>query len=408
MKLKTLIIVIVIVLLIVGVGFYFLAQRSTNTATPSGQTGSLPNTGNQQFPTSTGPGNGGTANSNPSPSSTHFGIVSNESILDYFIDAQNKTVVIEPDGEIKAITNGMASILSTSTFQNIASAAFSYDGKKILVSFASSTGPQTSIFDVAAKSWIKLPAGMQSPAWSPTDYQVAYLQSSSGRSETIYTVNAGNASVKPSVIGTVTAEDSMLQWLNKTTLILSDKPSVFTQGSVWFFNIPNQTLTAMAVEYPGLESAWSSTTSTFGLIFSSNAQNSGGHLSFVDAKGSQKTMAFTTLPSKCGFSLAISTSTTATSTTIKAPKIITTSSLSIYCAVPRDQQTLSIARLPDEYEQKILFTADDFYKINISDGVLSTIFNDQNQTFDATRLKVFNNTLFFVNRYDSKLYAISL
>ena len=79
-----------------------------------------------------------------------------------------------------------------------------------------------------------------------------------------------------------------------------------------------------------------------------------------------------------------------------------------YPPAGRDQQTFSNARLPDEYEQKVLFTADDFYKINVANGTLTAIFNDPGQTMDATKLKAFNNALFFVNRYDQKLYAISV
>lgn len=397
MKLKNLIIVIVIIFILAGVGLYFLLGRSgTNTAAPSGQTGSLPSTGNQQFPSGQNQGASATA------SSTNFGVISNEPVLDYFVDAQNRALVVEPDGEIKAVINGQVSVLSSSTFQNIANAAFSYDGKKIMVSFTNSAGLQTTVFDVASGSWAKLPAGMQSPVWSPTNYQVAYLQSGGVGSETIYTVNAGSSSAKPSAVGTIAAQDSMLQWPNKMTMVVSDKPDVYVAGSAWFFNLANQTLAPAVSEYPGLESVWSNTTTTMGLVFSANSGNSGGNISLIDQAGNSKSLSFDTLPSKCGFSMEISTS--SPNSKFQAPS----SSFVIYCAVPRDQQTFSVARLPDEYEQRVFFTADNFYKINLADGTLIAVFNDPSQTLDATKLKVFNNTLFFINRYDLKLYAISL
>jgi hypothetical protein len=80
--------------------------------------------------------------------------------------------------------------------------------------------------------------------------------------------------------------------------------------------------------------------------------------------------------------------------------------LDFYCAIPRDQDTLGIARLPDEYDQKILFTNDDIYKISTIDGNSSDLLSGQ--TIDATNLKIFNHILFFVNRYDQKLYAMTL
>jgi hypothetical protein len=64
--------------------------------------------------------------------------------------------------------------------------------------------------------------------------------------------------------------------------------------------------------------------------------------------------------------------------------------------------------LPDDYYKKAFFTLDDFYSIGLDNGVVTAIFADQNQALDAINPKVFNQILFFVNRYDSKLYAISL
>lgn len=393
MKLRTLIIIVAAAIIIAAIGFYFLTRGGANTAASPGQTGSLPNVGTQQTPPGTPKTPTPAGNFSNSTSSQRFGIISNDPALAYSVDNQNNITIIRPDGNIETVANDNATIISSLKIQNIASAAFSFDGRKILVNYASSSNLQTDVFDMASKSWTLLPAGMQSPVWSPTDYRIAYLQNAGTGSETIAITGAKNPGA--SIIATLATQDMALQWPNKNTLVVSDKPSVFADGSIWFFNLPNKTLTPVAAEYPGAESAWGNATSTLGLIFSSNPQNSGGRLSFIGAGGNPKAVSFTTLPSKCGFSIETSTSSR-------------TSSPVIYCAVPRDQQTFSIARLPDEYEQKILFTADDIYKINTTDGTLTTIFNDSAQTLDATKLKVFNNTLFFINRYDSKLYAISL
>jgi len=395
MKLSTLVIIIVVALAVVGVGIYFLMHQNNAAPAPStGQTGSLPNAGNQQIG---GNGQPTTGNQQPNTTSAHFGVISNDPVLDYFVDAKNNVAIVRPDGIIETVTNNQGSSVSTSTFSDIATAAFSYDGKKVLINTMDSSGSQASVFDLGKKSWSKLVAKMQGPVWAPASYQVSFLQNAGPGSETISTINAGSPAAKATVLATITAQDLALQWPNKTTLMLADKPSVYTAGSVWAFNIPNQTITPLVQEYQGLESIWSNTTSTLGLVFAGGAQNSGGHLSLIESKGNQKALTFATLPSKCVFAMAAGNQPPATS-----------SQLAIFCAVPRDQQTFSIARLPDEYEQKILFTADDLYKVNTADGTLSVLFNDPNQTVDATKLKVFNNTLFFVNRYDQKLYAVSL
>lgn len=80
----------------------------------------------------------------------------------------------------------------------------------------------------------------------------------------------------------------------------------------------------------------------------------------------------------------------------------------LYCAIPRDAEKLSRSFLPDDYYKMTLLTADDFYRIDLINGNAAPILADPGQTIDASNLKIFNNKLFFVNRYDQKLYAITL
>ena len=133
-------------------------------------------------------------------------------------------------------------------------------------------------------------------------------------------------------------------------------------------------------------------------LSSLGVNNAGGQLAFRDTAGVQKVLSFATLPSKCAFGAPIAASGTANPS---AP---------IYCAVPSDQNIFSVARLPDEYNQDMYFTDDDFYSIDTDTGLLNEIFSASliNQTIDATDMKVFNNILFFVNRYDQKIYALAL
>lgn len=63
--------------------------------------------------------------------------------------------------------------------------------------------------------------------------------------------------------------------------------------------------------------------------------------------------------------------------------------------------------LPDAYGQEALFTEDAFFKVRADTGATRNLFVPT-IPIDGTGLRVFNNTLFFVNRYDQKLYALSL
>ena len=376
-----------------------------------GQTGALPAAQNQQFPSSSVLNSGATSTAmfnasgaNSTSSSSKFGIISNDPALDYFVTPGNAVELIKSDGSIETISNNTPTVLSNATVLNIINAAFSYDGKKVFITYKAATTTQTSVFDVNSRTWIHLPGGMQSPVWSPINYQIAYLVDSGSGSEALRTIDTAATSSKPIDVITIAMEDMRLQWPSKDTIIISDRPSAFTATSIWSLNIPSLKLSSVAYESLGSESLWGSSDSA--LIFSAGPQNAGGHLLFRNIAGDQKLLSFKTLSSKCAFSPSLTSSTTPSTTT----STIGSSSVVIYCAAPDDQNTFSVARLPDEYEQKIYFTDDDFYRVDVGANTLNQIFSYSlaGLNLDATKMKVFNNILFFINRYDQKVYALAL
>jgi hypothetical protein len=414
MKSKTFL-YILIVLAIIAIGafviYQIVYQGSAGTGGGGlpglggllGQTGELPITQNQEFPsssslngsaTSTAMFNAGGANN--TSSSSKFGIVSNDPSLDYFVTSGNVVELIKPDGTIETISDNTAVVLSDAVVSNIINAAFSYDGKKAFVTYQLATTTQTSVFDIASKTWSHLPRGIESPVWSPVNYQIAYLTQSDAGAETLSTIDASATTTKPAIITSFQMEDSLLQWPNKNTIIISDRPSTYVAGSVWSFDIPSKTLSSIAYENLGEESMWNASGSA--LLFSGGKNYSGGSLTFLDQNGSLRSLSFATLPSKCVFG----PSSAATSST---------SSVNLfYCAAPADQAMFSIVRLPDEYDQKVYFSNDIFYSVDTGSGALAQLFSYSaaGLNIDATKLKVFNNILFFINRYDQKIYALAL
>jgi hypothetical protein len=403
MKSKTFL-YLLIVLAIVAIAAFVIYQlvyrvnTSVTTGGAAGQAGSLPFTQGQPFSSSSNIGatspvafNAGGANE--SSSSSKFGIVSNDHALDYFVSPANIVELIKLNGSIETISNNAATVISSTTFSNIISSSFSYDGKKAFVSTRQGTSTQTSVFDAIKDSWTPLPGNIQSPVWSPVDYELAYLAPSNAGTESIFVIDLGVTNPKPVTIASFVMENSLLQWPDKTTIIISDRPSAYTAGSIWSFDIPSKILSSVVNEDAGAESTWSS--SGAALLFSAGAKNAGGFLTFSSPAGAQKQMSFLTLPSKCVFS---------------TPANATDTSNIFYCATPDDQSTFAIVRLPDEYDQKVYFSNDDFYRIDPGTGALDRIFSFSaaNLNLDATQLKVFNNVLFFINRYDQKIYALAL
>lgn len=430
MKRSVLVIIIIIVIAALAIGLWlYMGNQSPSAATTSGTTGSLPPTGNQGSGVTGGNGSENGAGSGSLPptgvpqgtgNATQFGLVSNEPVFTYFADTGNNIEIVEPNGEIAEVANGQkgqANILSSSQIQNLITAGFSYDGTKALVNFGDPTNPQTSVFDLSTKAWLPLSAGITAPVWSPIDRRIAYLGKNSNGTVTLSTLDLSKAASRPAALLTLAAQDLTISWPTANIVVLSDRPSAYMQGSAWSYNLQTKKLSGIAGPAYGLFGIWSSASNPFGLIWGSDSYGRGGGLTLLSASGATTTvqdLTFLTLPSKCAFNTELkpaAASTPAASSTKTGPKATPTPApatyLAIYCAVPQDSGSFSGNILPDAYDQMSFFTSDNFYRIHTDTGATDAVLLPTGN-FDATDLRVFNNILFFVNRYDQKLYAISL
>lgn len=145
-----------------------------------------------------------------------------------------------------------------------------------------------------------------------------------------------------------------------------------------------------------------------GLSFVSGQSNRGGYIQLIDTLGDTlQNLTFLTLPSKCAFAMASSSVPVASSSPAVASST-SSSFIALYCGVPRDQSGLGYYFLPDDYEQGTIFTSDDLYQVNTATGHIDTIWGDSSENFDITDVDVSSGMLFFVNRYDQRLYAVTL
>lgn len=419
-RILTYLLIAVVIIGIIGAAIYFLT-RTGNQAGQIGslplQSGSLPSANSGAFSNGTSgslSNNGGVINNGNSAGTTaNFNIVStSENVIDYFIDNHNNATIVEPGGEISTVSNNNTNIISSLGISNIISTGFSYDGAKLLVNFGDPNNPQTSVFDINTKSWTPLPTGMISPRWSPTDYRIIYLKNNSNGTETLATTDASKIKNGSLTITTLYIQDVSLVWLSKNKVLFCDKPSTYTQGSIWSFDLQKKSLVPITIDQSGVEATWSNTTTTIGIEFISNISEYGGKLELVDGSGNKiEQFKSLTLPQKCLFSqyaIPIASTTTTQNTTSTSSSTANSSYLALYCGIPRDQGALSSNKLPDSYNQMSLFTSDDIYRINTSNGSVGVLFSDQNQNMDVSSIKIFNNSLFFINRYNSKLYSLGL
>lgn len=428
------IIVAIIVIAALAFAAYWFFFRNQGAPVPAGgTTGSLPSVGTQGGSSASetaGGSTGGTAGTagtgntvvgagnigvfspgNAPNTASPFGLISNEPTLAYFDDAQNNVTIVEPSGKIASILNGQPTFLNSTAIQDVISAGFSHDGTKVVVSFGDPTNPQTSIFTVATKSWTPLPGGIISPVWSPVDGRIAYLTENSGGGETLSSLDTANAKAKPVSLATLHLADVTIAWPSSNQIVIADKPSSYESGSVLLFNIAKRTVDQPFGGGAGLDTVWSNNTSSDALVFTAGAAEHGGTLALWNpAVGSMQNLVFLTLPSKCIFNNETGSSSApagSASSTLVSTSTAPMPYTAFYCGIPQDQNVLAGQALPDAYDQMALFTTDSFFKVRADNGATQNLYTPP-IAVDATNLHVFNNILFMINRYDQKLYALSL
>ncbi|MEK7546943.1 MAG: hypothetical protein AAB536_02075 [Patescibacteria group bacterium] len=402
---------IVIVVVLIGFGGYYIRSRQGTPATDTTrETGSLP---------SDAGGTNAAAQNQSIESSllSSLNSISQNQILDYFVNGENDYSIIKPDGAVIKISGGKEEVLSNGPVAGITSASFSYDGKRIMALVGGgSSRVKIEIFDFDQKNWRLLPNIAQSPVWSPDRHQIAFL-SQIGQSSALYTLNVDDLRAKPVEITRIHQEDMILNWVSRSKIFFAEPPSGRWNSSLWSFDMANKSLSAILLDKPGLETIWgvssSSASANAGLAITSDISGLGGRLRLINQGGKEiQNLNFLTLPSKCTFynkpvaqnSTSSPASSASTSKTAPAAKTNTT----LVCAVPRDSRILQNNPLPDAYQKKSIFTSDDFFEMDVSSGNAKSVFNDPKTGVDAEKLKVFGKSVFFINRLDQRAYSFSL
>ncbi|MCL5733197.1 MAG: hypothetical protein M1334_00840 [Patescibacteria group bacterium] len=312
-------------------------------------------------------------------------LVSQNPVVDYSQNNNGGVYYITPSGEIISNNSGQENALSQPLSSNILDAQFSNDGQKILIK----TGNfKFSLFDVASSTMTPLDSlgKIDGAAFSPaSSSQIAYLQNN-GMSDNLDATNFGGQKIQTQTLATFAQQDYQISWPTANTISLIQKPSSYFPGSAIIFNVSSKYASMPFYSTPGLMINWLA--NGLGLEFSSSVNNRGGNINLINNSGQQiGQLNVSTLPSKCAFDA--------------------NSSSTLYCAVPRDANFASQV-LPDNYLMRAVYTSDNIYKIDLNSNQIGLYFNDPLENYDMSDIKIFGNTLYFINRYDQKLYKMTL
>ena len=205
---------------------------------------------------------------------------------------------------------------------------------------------------------------------------------------TVVIKDLGGAKQKTSKILSFNQKDFNLEWILPQTVVLTSKPSAYSKSSAWSIDIKNKTFKPLSlIDLSGLTINWSvdgRTDGKLGLQFNSGGSEAKNFLTLINEKGEKRAnLSFLTMPDKCYFS-----------------------NPQIYCAVPSEIPEKTV--LPDDYLKKAFYSNDFIYQIDIDKNSFTAILNAGNPTIDAVKLRFIDGKLFFINRYDNKLYELVL
>jgi hypothetical protein len=383
---KTIIIISIILGIVAMVlGIYFAWKKSRQVLAPP-VSNQQPTTNNLQPIT---------YNQQPITSSQpRLKIISDQPVFDYWIATQTTVDKTQTNAEIfylnqegkifKVKENADDEAVSIEPIENLQMIKSSFDGKWALIKSGDVKSPKFTLFNSENKIFELLSQDITAVDFSPDALKIAYLEKSGSNSALSNLVIKDLVGSKPKTtkILSFNQKDFDLSWILADKIVLIPKPSAFYQAAAWSVDIVKKRIDSMNSKN-GLILNWSRS-GKVGLEFSAQPERRVNRLNLINEQGTPRAVLdFITLPDKCF---------------ISEPKV--------YCAVPNDIPVKTT--LPDDYLKKAVYFRDNFYQVDIDQNSMTEIFTETEPAIDATHLNLIDNKLFFINRYDNKLYSIEL
>jgi len=303
-------------------------------------------------------------------------ILINSPVFEYWLSSKDNSLYFANlEGQIIRInSDNTRQLVSSQTLNNLHSIMPSLDGSLAIAEFNYPRLPNLSIFFASSTSWQPLPAGAISAAISPDSKKIAYTDETTLKSIDLTTQKTAEIQ-KMSQVGL------KIDWLKDNELLFSEDPSVENNGRMYSFNLTNKTFKTLIGGEFGLAIKWAKDGH---LGIKINSDQRVPKLSLIDEFGSPiANFTFLSVPEKC---------------LIDAQKI--------YCGVPKNTRSGMV--LPDDFYSKKYYFIDDIFELDLPTGAITKLFDGNEIAIDATNLKIKDNSLLFINRYDNKVYSLKL
>ncbi len=403
--------IFLIIGLVIAIGWFIRYRNASPSpdATTTQPDDILPPTGQNIRPATSSQNRSSSSPSIIAPGEKPFGMVADQEVAAYYPYADGSVAFIQPSGQVIKISGTEGVVLSSLNISDLSYAAFSYDGKRIVAAFGNPLNRQLSVFDLEKKSWNPIFARpLSAPLWAPRDYRITFLTANTNNDQIITVVDTQPNTPKTQEILSLSGQDLVLSWKNDNEIFVSEKTSVFSLGSLFSLDIRKNTLSSLIKDWPGLDFLWD-TTSQAGVAFQANKNSVGGTMSLLGETGIvARKFSFTTLPKeKCFFGPEPTPLTTTSTSSSRTPQKNPSPRTSLlFCAVPKNADSFLSSYLPDAYFQKEIMTDDNLVGINLETGAVTDLSKPINEVVDATDLKASRTYIYFINRYNNKLYRL--
>jgi hypothetical protein len=327
-------------------------------------------------------------------------LVSSRPVFDYWMNkADNSVYYLTSRGEIyKTMADGGEEKIISQSFPNLHELKASDDGNSIIISFGYPFEPTYTIFKISELGFQPLLEKTRSAVWKPqSSTELIYLKMNAAGLSSLNLFSLTDQKTQEIIKLNQVGFD--LEWISADTVYLKQKPSFEIPASLWAIDLNlnkvhlktkrkiGPVIRTIAKDELGLIINWS-LIDDLGLKFVSNRVE-GPRLSLINKENKLITnLAFITLPNKCVFDEKI-----------------------LYCAVPHEIPVG--AKLPDDYLKRKVYFLDSLYRADLNDSnpvnwQFTEIFDGLQFPIDAINLKIKDGSLTFVNRYDQKIYSLTL
>lgn len=321
-------------------------------------------------------------------------LVSNEPVLGGVADKKTEKILYYSalNGSIWQMDSDGTNTeqITSSKLTGLVNVAWSPDKTKVLTTFSKDGKLTFFSYDNLKKAGVQLKDGLDNTVWDSFGAKIFYKYYDSTNKKRSLNIANPDGSNWLTLVDNLPYRDLSIAVVPLTSMVsFWNFPNVAEESSLQIVSTAGGEAKSVLNGKLGADYQWSPDGKQALVSSLISKENRVITLGLVDLLGDYRDLGIPTLVSKCSWSVDNKT---------------------IFCALPGGIPAGS--NMPNDYQEKKFTTQDTFWKINITTGNKERVVElaDIKESYDASNLFLSptENSLFFTNRRDGKLYRIAL